>query len=168
MEERIREDRPEQLQIAGVTSFVGGRPLTVGLQTTRPTDSTGTASLGALPIVVANLVLPKGQRTFERAFNTDAVQIPPVGSFGKTPKGVIRGPGINTWDIAIFKNLPIGGSLRLQFRWEMFNAFNHTRFAGVDTVTRFDSSGAQVDRRFGQYTSARDARITEFTPRVYF
>jgi hypothetical protein len=57
---------------------------------------------------------------------------------------------------------------RLQFRAEFYNAWNHTQFSGVDNAARFDLHGAQVNGRFGQYTSARDARRIQFGLKFYF
>ena len=39
-----------------------------------------------------------------------------------------QGNGINTWDMAVLKNIAWGDRYRIQFRWEMFNAFNHASF----------------------------------------
>ena len=41
---------------------------------------------------------------------------------------VLEGNGINTWDMAVLKNIAWGDRYRIQFRWELFNAFNHTSF----------------------------------------
>ena len=50
--------------------------------------------------------------------------------FGTLSRNVLRGPGINNWDLSIVKNTPLGGETRsLQFRAEFFNAFNHTQFS---------------------------------------
>jgi hypothetical protein len=80
---------------------------------------------------------------------------------GNAPKDPIRGPGTNNWDISVFKNFRIGGEngVSMQYRLEMYNAFNHTQFSGVDTTAQFNpNTGAQTNGRFGQYTAARDSR----------
>ena len=55
--------------------------------------------------------------------------------------------------------------MRLQYRLEMYNLFNHTQFdveggtGGGDTTARFDlATGAQVNALFGSYNSARTTR----------
>jgi len=60
----------------------------------------------------------------------------------------------------VFKNFSFGhdGRVRLQYRLEMYNAFNHTQFTGVDTTGRFDALGNQVNALFGSYTSAANSR----------
>jgi hypothetical protein len=39
----------------------------------------------------------------------------PAGSCGNAPKDVFRGPGINHWDISIFKTFPIREKMSAQF-----------------------------------------------------
>jgi hypothetical protein len=43
-------------------------------------------------------------------------------------RNLIRAPGINNWDLSVFKRFPITENHRLEFRAEMFNAFNHPQF----------------------------------------
>ena len=38
------------------------------------------------------------------------------------------GPGLNNWDVALLKDTLIKESLNLEFRAELFNAFNHAQF----------------------------------------
>lgn len=56
----------------------------------------------------------------------------------------------------------------MQFRCELYNAFNHAQFSGVDNNARFDITGAQINPRFGQMTAARDPRIMQFSLRLNF
>jgi hypothetical protein len=57
----------------------------------------------------------------------------------------------------------------LQFRWELYNVFNHTQFSAVDTAARFDpATGAQLNSRLGQYTGAANPRIMQFALRLSF
>jgi hypothetical protein len=159
----------EGWQLSGITSFVSGQPLGIGLTTVAAYDFTGTPSQGARPVVTANPVVPKGERTFSRNFNTEAFQLPAQGTIGTAAKTSIRGPGINNFDAALFKNFQMGERARLQFRWEAYNVFNHTQFAGLDTTTRFDvPTRAQVNARFGEFTSARNPRQMQFALRFYF
>jgi hypothetical protein len=113
--------------------------------------------------------LPKNERTFSRNFNTSAFRPPAVGTFGNAAKDLFRGPGINNWDLSLFKTIPLGSERRtLQFRGEFYNAFNHTQFSGLDTTTRFDAQGRQVNERFGEFTSARASRRVQLALRLHF
>jgi hypothetical protein len=155
-------------QLSGITSFVSGAPLGIGYSTTVGVDITGTASQGARVVVTGNPMLPKSERTFSRNFDTGVFQLPARGTIGNSAKTVIRGPGINNWDAAIFKNIPVYEKYRFQFRWELYNAFNHTQFSGLDTTARFDPQGNQVNTRFGEFTSARPARVMQAALRFVF
>ena len=59
-------------------------------------------------------------------------------------------PGYNNLDLSIQKYFPVKESVRLQFRLDMFNAFNHTNFYSPDTNL---SSGA-----FGTHYGRLDVR----------
>lgn len=155
-------------QLSGITTFMSGAPLGVSLATTDNADIAGGGD-GVRTVMLANPVLPKGEQTFERFLNTDAFGRPERGTFGNAPKDVIRGPGINNFDISMLKNIamPFEGH-RLQFRTEFYNAFNHTQFSDVDTAARFDAAGRQVNTRFGQLIAARPPRQIQFSLRYVF
>ncbi len=156
-------------QVSGITSFVSGAPLAVSFSTTVGYDITGTPSQGARVDITGNPVLPKGQRTFSRNFRTEVFRLPARGTIGNSARTHIRGPGINNWDVAIFKSVPVAREpMRLQFRWELYNAFNHTQFSGLDTAARFDLAGNQVNARFGEFTSARSPRVMQMALRFHF
>ena len=57
-------------------------------------------------------------------------------------------------------NVALSKAVKLQFRVESFNAFNHTQFAGVST--NLSSSN------FGVVTSARAARINQLGVKLIF
>jgi len=52
------------------------------------------------------------------------------------------------------KNFALRERLRLQFRTEVFNAWNHAQFMNPDSTVG--------DANFGQITKARDAREIQF------
>ena len=155
-------------QVSGIASFVSGQPLGVGFGLVQAVDITGSPTDGARIVVLSDPNLPKSERTFSRNFRTDVFAPPARGTVGNAGPNLIRGPGVNNWDIAVFKNFPIREEFRLQFRWESYNTFNHTQFTGLDTTARFDAQGNQVNARFGEFTSASNPRIMQFALRLYF
>lgn len=155
-------------QMSGMPSFISGSPLGIGWSSTTGLDITGTPTQSARTVVISNPVLPKSERTFSRNFRTEVFQMPAVGTWGNAAKTEIRGPGINSWDLALFKSFPIKEFAKLLFRWEMYNAFNHTQFSGLGTSAQFDAQGKQVNAQFGQFTSARSPRIMQFALRFSF
>jgi hypothetical protein len=117
-------------------------------------------SVGALALEVGNVE--------ERVTVTAQGSTVQTVSSERSSKTLLRGPGINNWDIALFKNFSIREGLRAQFRLEGYNAFNHTQFSTFDSTARFDASGKQVNAQFGQFTAARDPRILQLAVRLQF
>jgi hypothetical protein len=155
-------------QISGITSFISGSPFTPGFSTVDGEDITG-SSEGARITVVGDPRLDKSERDFFRNFNTDVFRRTTKGDFGNAGLGLLRGPGINNWDVSITKRMPLFSESRyVQFRTEMFNAWNHTQFSGYYTGARFDASGRQTDPNFGAYSSAHPPRTIQLSLRVIF
>ena len=63
-------------------------------------------------------------------FNPAAFANPAAGKFGNSTRNILRNPGAQQWDIALFKNFVLGGTHRLQFRAEVFNFINHPNLSG--------------------------------------
>lgn len=152
-------------ELSGITSFISGSPLGIGYGLSPGADLVGGSGGGvdSRVTLTGDPNLPKDQRTPTRAFDISAVRMPSRAEFGvgNAPKDPIRGPGTNNWDISVFKNFRIGGEhgVSMQYRMEMYNAFNHTQFSGVDTTAQFNpNTGAQTNTRFGWYNAARDSR----------
>src|SRR5262249_39843642 len=100
---------------------------------------------------------------------TSVFQRTPLRGFGNAGVGLFYGPGVNNWDIAISKRIPLRSESRyIQFRTETFNTWNHTQFSGLFTAARFDAKGAQVDPNFGAYSAARDPRRIQLSLKVVF
>ncbi len=52
------------------------------------------------------------------------------GSFGNSARNILTGPGAATWNMVLAKNFLLKNErAKLQFRWEMFNAFNRPNFS---------------------------------------
>ena len=61
-------------------------------------------------------------------FNPGAFQPNALGTFGDSGRNIMQAPGINTFDLGIYKNIPLRERYNVQFRWEMYNAFNRPTF----------------------------------------
>jgi hypothetical protein len=157
-------------QFSGICAFVSGAPQGVSLSLADSANLTGGGD-GTTVIKTGNAVLSKSERTFERFFNIDVFARPARlerGSGAGASRYAYRGPGLNNWDLTFFKNVRVRERLAFQFRWEMYNAFNHTQFDSVDNSARFDAAGRLVNTRFGQITGSRDARIQQMSLRLTF
>ena len=141
----------EGWQVHGIASFNTGNTFSV-------TVSGDRANVGGFPFQRANRTcdgnLPRGDRTFLRYFDTSCFTVTPLGSFGNGGRNIVEIPGLNNWDLSLFKDTQLTESVKLQFRAEFYNAFNHTQFGQPDL-------GVQ-SAFFGQISSARAAREIQF------
>jgi len=154
-------------ELAGITTFSSGTPLGINFSRTDGIDRTGGGDNPRV-YMTQNPILGSSERSFSKWFNTSAFAPPGVGQFGNAPRDVFRGPGINNWDFTVYKNFPMGEKARFQFRWEFYNMFNHTQWAGVDNNARFDPQGNQVNGQFGQVISARQERQMQLSLKFEF
>jgi len=72
----------------------------------------------------------------------------------------VIGPGYVSADISLQKNFPITETMRLQFRADFLNAFNHPNFA----VPNFTFGSGT----FGISNVTQDARQLQFDLKFYF
>ena len=155
-------------QLSGISSFISGAPFVPGFSTTNSADITGSTEAARIN-VVGDPNLSKGDRTFYHNFNTAAFALPAVGTFGNAGIGILRGPGINNWDMAASKRFTLFSESRwIQFRAELFNAWNHTQFAGLFTNAQFNPAGQQIDPNFGAFSSSRPPRVIQFSLKAVF
>lgn len=152
-------------QISGITRLWSGRPFDV-------TMSSDVAGIGATenqrPDIIA---ATSGPRTVEQWFNRDAFARPASYTFGNMGRNSLRGPGVNKWDLSLFKNFAAGSRerVRMQFRAEAFNAFNHPSFTTLGTS--LNTTSARVNplvNSFAVITNTRDARVLQFALKTTF
>jgi hypothetical protein len=152
-------------EVTGKTRFWSGFPLTVTSSGTQGTLS-GTVHADYLGGSTG------GNGTWQQWFNPFAFGQPADGTTGNTGRGILRGPGINNWDASLFKNTNITERIRTQLRFEFFNLFNHTQFAGVNTGISVNIPGAAVTPATvgtaGQVNGTRDSRQIQLGLKVYF
>jgi Carboxypeptidase regulatory-like domain/TonB dependent receptor len=147
-------------QLSGIHTIQSGLGLTPTLSGSSVLNLGGERQ--ARPNLIGDPNVPKAERTVQRWFNTDAFAgfTPAPQAFGSAGVGIMRGPGLVNSDFTLAKNIVLAESRYVQFRTEIFNAFNHTNFNPPDI--RRDAS------TFGQILSAQNARIIQFGLKLYF
>lgn len=110
--------------------------------------------------ILRDPALPSDQRSINRWFDTEAFAQPARFTFGNAARSVGRAPGKVNFDVGIMKNFMAGERWRIQFRGEMFNAFNHANFGIPGT--------ALGSPTYGAITTAEDGRITQLGLKIYF
>jgi hypothetical protein len=95
-------------------------------------------------------------------FNPAAFAPPADGQFGNTGRAIFRLPGVNQWDLTLSKNWYFPRNVRLQFRADFINAFNHTQFDPNAIQNTCPSNPAPTcvvaGNNFGQITGTRAPR----------
>ena len=76
-------------------------------------------------------------------------------------RNVLNSPGINNWDLQVFKETVIREGQSLEFRWETFNSFNHTQWGSPGV-------NLEAPTQFGVVSSTRSPRIMQFVLRYAF
>ena len=117
--------------IGNLTNIQTGPPFTVTCQT-NTTNSSSAGSLRADALHDPNL--PSGKRSVQQWFDTGAFAQPATYKFGNQSPGIVRAPGLVSFDFSVLRDFRITERFRLQIRGESFNAFNHTNL-GVPGAT---------------------------------
>jgi hypothetical protein len=139
-------------QLSGITQVQSGNPWSV-LASGDPANVG--ASSGERAQQVGN-PFPSGFHVGGPArlrFNPAAFAIPAKGTFGNTGRNIIRDAGLNNWDVGIGKQFKLREPARLQFRAELFNAWNHTQFNQFNNTVN--------NPTFGTWTSAMSPRTAQ-------
>ena len=99
--------------------------------------------------------------TIGQWFNTDCFSNPAPGKLGDAGRSPVYGPGFVNTDFSAIKNFPIREGMRLEFRAEIFNLFNHTQL-GMPAAD-LNSAG------FGAITSTvNNPRLVQFALKLNF
>ncbi len=154
--------------ISGVTRFSTGFPVTLY-------NNNDTSLLGTIPnginnngvdtpnVAPGNLEVNDNPRNGNAAFNRALFSLPALGQLGTASPRFFSGPGLNNFDLALLKDLPLSEGKRVEFRVESFNVANHAQFFGPGTVNGNISSPS-----FGSIVSADAPRLLQLAAKFYF
>jgi hypothetical protein len=119
----------------------------------------------ARPDRVGDGNLSKDERTLDRFFDINAFQLLPNGGVscrvGNAGRNILYQPGITNHDLQVFKNTRIRETHTLEFRWEMYNAWNHANWGAA-------SVNAEVPATFGVISSRGATRTMQFALKYAF
>jgi len=134
-----------------------GSPFTVNLGVDQANVGTGPAQR---PDQLRDPHLPRGNRSPDRWFDTDAFAMPVPFTFGSAPRNSVLAPGFVNVDLALAKTWNVAGSSVLELRWEVFNLLNRANF---DLPNRIFGTP-----NFGRIFSAKNPREMQFGVRLAF
>jgi hypothetical protein len=153
--------------ISGITHFSSGFPVTLlnyGDNSLLGAEPNGINNYGVdePQYVPGPLQLNQNPRNGQSYFNTGlfgcdpGCPLQPLGQPGNAKRRFFYGPGLDNYDIALLKSVPLTESKSLQFRFEGFNVFNHAQFFGPTSV-----DGNILGSSFGQVVSAAPPRLMQ-------
>lgn len=142
----------------GSVSLQGGFPASPSMNISRV--GICASSCVSRPDRIGDGNLSADERTLDRYFDVTAFQVlPPGGTSGRVGnagRNILIQPDSKNLDLQIFKNTRIFENHTLEFRWEMYNAFNHanwgsaaTNMEAPDTFGVISSRGAPRSMQFG-------------------
>jgi hypothetical protein len=178
--------------LSGITQFQSGFP--IHIQSWDDQDLTGNAGIGFSSPTVPDQIAPfrkldphaPGHMGFDpNSFTvngSDPTQTPCsagavfgcyqaslLGRAGTSRRTICCGPGLNNSDVSIQKDTKINERVRTEFRLDVFNVANHTKFYNPDG--NITDAAVQPDGTitgFGQVNRAGPPRLMQFALKLYF
>jgi Carboxypeptidase regulatory-like domain/TonB dependent receptor len=147
-------------QMNGIVTAQTGLPFNVSTSV----DTANTAAGGVYrPNLIAKPSEDCGDSHLTGCISTAAYSLPPAGiyTYGSEGRNLLHGPGLFNIDYSLFKSFAIKERLRLQFRAELFNIFNHPNFN--------NPASSFATASFGNITStSTDNREIQFGLKLLF
>jgi hypothetical protein len=150
-------------QVSGITRFTTGLPVTLGESDDHSlcgcNGGTGQdyPNYNNQPLQYFN---PR-KAAYNQYFSTTQFTPEAIGQLGDANRRFFHGPGLNNWDLAAHKVTNITERIKLEFRAEFFNIFNHAQFTSPAGTVNATSS-------FGDVLSANDPRIGQMALKLFF
>ncbi len=94
-------------------------------------------------------------------FNTKAFTQAALGTFGNSPRNLLRAPGLFNLDWSLAKTFRISERFSTQVRGDFFDLLNNPHFSAPGSSVAGTST-------FGKITAASDPRIVQLSLRVRF
>lgn len=150
--------------------MLSGAPLNIGVNGSNAASVISNS--GNRPNLNGSVKYPKTVAAWFDPSSFSAPACTPGGSgadcYGNLPHNIVRGPGRDSWNLALFKSFVISESRgsRFEFRAESFNPWNHTQFRGD-----YNGGGIGVNQGasdFGQVKSAFDPREFQLGAKLIF
>ncbi|MFB3903331.1 MAG: TonB-dependent receptor domain-containing protein [Acidobacteriota bacterium] len=142
--------------LSGIWAARTGRMLSVSVSRSSKDLPDGNSS-NQRPDLVPNVPLYPEEQTISNWMNRSAYAVPAKGKWGNLGRNTLTGPGVNQWDIALLKTVPINERHKISFRAEFFNFFNRPHLGNPGTNISSSS--------FGRITSPMNRDIGTGTPR---
>jgi hypothetical protein len=156
-------------QLNGIFSYLGGPPIPLNVESGANFAGTG-EGLAQRPNQNLGVCIYNCTSNPLQWINPAAFSAPAIGDYGTLGAGSIRLPSTYNLDFSIVKNFRVKERYTVQFRAEMFNAFNNVQFNGIlsnslamnDSLTNGVPFGKITNAGFGQLNSDLGPRNIQF------
>jgi hypothetical protein len=145
-------------QANGILIVQSGTPFTVTSGRDQALSGTGTQR----PDLTGDPKLDMGRSRDElmaQYFDATKFVVPALGSYGNAGRNLLIAPGGYNLDFALFKRFAFGERWQLQYRWEMFNAFNHANLGNPRSNINAARPG-EIDTTSGPRIMQMGLRVT--------
>jgi hypothetical protein len=140
-------------EVSGLLRAASGAPVTMSSGRDNSLTGNGYDRPDLVGIALLSSNRSRDQK-INQYFNPAAFAANQTGKFGNSGRNILYGPGQMQTDLGLFKNFRIREPLQLQFRAELFNAFNRVNLGSPNNLL--------TSPIFGKISSAGDARIVQF------
>jgi len=154
-------------QLSGIASAMSGRPINITIDRSASDMLDGNKS-DQRPDLLPGMSLYSAPRTINNWFNSAAFATPAVDTWGNLGRNIGRGPGYYEIDTALEKEVPLTEQLKLEFRAEAFNLFNHPIYGDPDSDVSDSSFGVITSQLNSGATGIGSSRRLQFMLRLEF
>ncbi len=170
-------------QLSGQATFQTGSPFSPGFSIAGAGNQNITGSYTEGARLALNGNPNTGDNDPYNRLNVAALSAPKIGSIGlEAPRNYLINPGINNFNLSLQKEFAFTEKVRMQFRADAFNAFNHTQFSGINSglnissltngtyTNLYKNTDGTINNKngFGTVNGARDPRIMQLLVRLQF
>jgi hypothetical protein len=152
---RLVQEALGRWEVSSIITVQTGNPFSIGAANNNGSESLQYQDRADL-VPGQSLNVRQGSKSswIKSYFNTNAfAKVNAAGTFGDSGKNIMFSPPVFNADAAVMKSWSLMERMKLQFRWEAFNALNHPSFGTPDS--------GRGDGSFGMITG-----IGNIPPRV--
>jgi hypothetical protein len=150
---------------SGIGTFQSGFPFEIF---ENGVDSDGTGATQRADYSLSPAVVPVTMTITQTGPNVGRFTFPLFGGPGNVQRNTFYGPSYRNFDMVIAKNTQLSERLRLEFRSEYYNIFNHPNFQQPDNFINDGSTFGQSTAEVGRNDGTTGARQLQFAMKLHF
>jgi hypothetical protein len=145
-------------QLASIVQFQIGQPVKITQSNNNPSSAVQRPNL-------TGKVSPSHFSRTQPWFNTAAFTPVGINQFGNSPRFPLHGPGIDQTDVSMKRTFAFAERLRLDFRADFANVFNHPNFGNPNGNV---GNVGELNKSFGFIGGAQTSRIGQLALKLAF